>query len=645
MQFCRFSRLISTTTLTLIVACGSGCGGPIIGIPVDSSPSANMSSSSVMFGSVTSGRSGSAQTVTVSNTGNGTLAISSLLVSGINANSFNESNNCSASLAAGSSCTITTNFSPVVAGSYTAAITITDNASPSVQTIILSGSSPIVAAPPVAVSVNPAIVTLSSGQPAQLTATVANAANKAVTWSTSPAGVGSISPSGLYTAPATITTSQTVTVTATSQADTSANSSTTITLVSSITVIVNPAAAALNSGQSAQLTATVTNALNSAVTWSALLGSISPEGLYTAPSKMSSSTLTDTITATSVQDPTKSATATVTVSSGLVGRWPLDEGTGLVAHDISGQGNNGTWSGVPSSPNGTYYSTGVIGSYAGYFDGSDNKLTIGTQPAYQFTGPFTVSAWINTVSGGTILTMQNGGDNGYNLAISYGIIRFCVYANTIETCTGGGHYPLSSPGWTYFTAVSDGSNISVYANGSFVASSPAAPPTASTGPLVFGVAQRGGYSNFIGSLDDIRIYNRALSANEISSLYNTDVGTPSAPTNLQAYPGDSQMGLSWNAPTLGSTLTNYEVDYRQHNASAWSTLSHPTSTATSITVSGLTNGVSYDFEVTGVNIAGAGLPSDILTATPTAAPPAITVSVAPDVTSTVPGSNVGFTAT
>jgi hypothetical protein len=527
-----------------------------------------------------------------------------------------------------------------MAGSYTASITITDNASPSVQTITLSGS-----APPVAVSVNPAIVTLSSGQPAQLTATVANAANKAVTWSISPAGVGSISPSGLYTAPATITTLQTVTVTATSQADTTAYSSTTITLVSSITVIVNPAAAALNSGQSAQLTATVTNALNPSVTWSALLGSITPEGLYTAPSNTGNSVLTDTITATSVQDPTKSATATVTVSSGLVGWWPLDEGTGLVAHDVSGQGNNGTWSGTPSSPSGTYYTTGVIGSYAGYFDGSDDRVTIGTQPVYEFTGPFTLSAWVNTVSSGTILSMQNGGDNGYNLGINYGIIRFCVYANTTQSCAGGGSYPLSSPTWTYFTAVFDGSNISVYANGALVASASAPTPTASTGPLAFGTAQRGGYTNFTGSLDDIRLYNRALSASEISSFYNVDVGAPNAPTNLVAYPGDSQVGLSWDTPTQGATVTNYTVNYRQSGTSTWMAFSHPISTATSIVVTGLTNGVSYDFEVMGVNSAGVGLPSSILSATPAADPPAITVGVTPNESSAKSGTNITFAAT
>jgi len=57
-----------------------------------------------------------------------------------------------------------------------------------------------------------------------------------------------------------------------------------------------------------------------------------------------------------------------------------------VAHDISGQGNNGTWSGTPSSPTGTHYTTGEIGSAAGYFNGTDNVLTIGTQPIYDFTG-------------------------------------------------------------------------------------------------------------------------------------------------------------------------------------------------------------------------------------------------------------------
>jgi len=503
--------------------------------------------------------------------------------------------------------------------------------------------------PSVAVSVSPASLTLSGGQAAQLTAAVTNAANKAVTWSISPAGVGSISASGLYTSPTAIPAAQTVTATATSVADSTASSSATITLTPSVAVSVSPASLTLSGGQAAQLVATATNALNPSVTWSALLGTITPGGLYTAPQNTDSSTLIDTITATSIQDPTKSATATVTVSS-LVGWWPLDEGTGLVAYDISGQGNNAKWSGFPSSPTYTYYTTyytaGQSATYTGYLDGSDNGLTVGTQPVYAFTGPFTLSAWANTVSKGTILTKQNGLANGYNLAIAYGVIRFCVYSNTTERCVGGGGFPLSSPTWTYFAAVFDGSTISVYANGVLLKSATAFTPTASTGPLVFGIPQRGGdYQYFAGSLKDIRIYSRALSAAEISSAYSTDVRIPNAPTNLQAFPGISQVGLSWDTPTHGAIITDYIVTYRQTGTSDWMTSSHVPSVANAQVVTGLINGTSYDFQVTPVSGVANGTSSDIITAIPLGTPPAITVSVAPNATSLVSGTNIIFSAT
>jgi RHS repeat-associated protein len=92
-----------------------------------------------------------------------------------------------------------------------------------------SGGSPL--QPPVTVSVTPASATLYGGQTQQFTATVNNTSNTAVIWTISPAGTGTISTSGLYTAPATISTQQTVTVTATSQASTTASASSTVTLM------------------------------------------------------------------------------------------------------------------------------------------------------------------------------------------------------------------------------------------------------------------------------------------------------------------------------------------------------------------------------------------------------------------------------
>ncbi len=174
---------------------------------------------------------------------------------------------------------------------------------------------------PVAVSVSPASASLGPSQTQQFTATVTGSSITTVTWSISPS-VGSISGSGLYTAPASITSQQTVTVKATSNADTTKSASATVTLVPPITVTVSPASVTLGvyaPSQSQQFTATVTGATNTNVTWSCscAVGSFSSSGstaTYTAPAT-NSSQHTVTITATSVANPAKSASATVTVAA------------------------------------------------------------------------------------------------------------------------------------------------------------------------------------------------------------------------------------------------------------------------------------------------------------------------------------------
>lgn len=682
-----------------------------------------VSSSSMLFRDTTFKTSSAAQTVTLLNSGKAPLTLSRIALGGINADSFNETNNCKTQLKSGESCEITARFIPATTGALTAVITITDDASPAEQTIDLRGSAPsigvsvspadavltcnhvaqltaavtnasntgvtwsinpagvgsisasglytappavsspqtvaitatsqadptaagsmtVMLAPQVAVSVGPANAVLTGNQAIQLTAAVANTSDTGVTWSLSPSGVGSISASGLYTAPPAVSASETVTVAASSNADPTAVAFMTINLVGSPPLTVSPMATALVSGQTMAFNASESNTSNISVTWSALRGAITPGGLYTAPSNTSSSTLVDTITATSVEDPTVSATATVTVSSGMVGWWPLDEGTGTVAYDASGQGNNATWSGMPGSPSNTYYAMGEVGSSAGYFGGGDASLTIGTKPAYQFTGPFTLSAWANSVSGGTILSMQDGSANGYNLAMVYGVIRFCNYVNTADYCVFGGNYPSSTPTWTYFTAVFDGSALSIYANGVLLQSHPAPAPTASTGPLVAGIAQRGGYGNFTGSLDDVRVYDRALSAGEVSALYNASVGTPSGPTNLLAFPGNGQVALTWNTPTEGARVTNYLINYRATGTATWTAFPHNPSILGAQVLTGLTNGTSYDFQITGSNSFGLGAPSDVTAATPTTTPPTIGVSIAPHASTATSGSNLTFT--
>jgi sugar lactone lactonase YvrE len=103
-------------------------------------PVVSLSATSISFPSTKVGTTSASQSVTMTNTGNGALSITSIAVTGVDASSFGFANNCGTSLAPGASCSIHGHFAPTVTGALTAAITITDSASGSPQSIALSGT-------------------------------------------------------------------------------------------------------------------------------------------------------------------------------------------------------------------------------------------------------------------------------------------------------------------------------------------------------------------------------------------------------------------------------------------------------------------------------------------------------------------------
>ena len=219
---------------------------------------------------------------------------------------------------------VTWTLSPAVgtisaAGLYTAPATIAAAQTVTVKATSVAdptkyASATVTLSPPVTISLTPLAATLTASQTQQLTATVGGASNAAVTWSLSPV-VGIISAAGLYTAPATITTPQTVTVKASSVADPTKYASATVALTPPVSISLTPLSAALAAAQAQHFTATVGGTSNSAVTWtlSPAVGTISAAGLYTAPATIAAAQ-TVTVKASSVADPTKFATATVTLS-------------------------------------------------------------------------------------------------------------------------------------------------------------------------------------------------------------------------------------------------------------------------------------------------------------------------------------------
>jgi hypothetical protein len=172
----------------------------------------------------------------------------------------------------------------------------------------------------VSVSISPATATVGSGGTQQFGATVSNTSNTAVTWK---ASAGTVSSSGLFTAP-TVKSNTTVVVTATSVADTtkSASANVTVTASQGVSIAISPTTLSLKPGATYQFTATVTNTSNTAVTWAASAGSVSSSGLFTAPTVKSNTTVT--LTATSVADTTKSASATISVVTSTTAKVSLE---------------------------------------------------------------------------------------------------------------------------------------------------------------------------------------------------------------------------------------------------------------------------------------------------------------------------------
>ncbi len=181
----------------------------------------------------------------------------------------------------------------------------------------------------VTVSVSPSGLGVLLGNIQQFTATVSGTSNAAVTWSVSGISsgnstVGTISSTGLYTAPQALPNPANVTIQATSLADSSAIGSATLTILKSVAVTVSPSSSSVLLGNTQQFTATLLGTSNTAVTWSvngissgnSTVGTISNTGLYTAPQALPNPASV-TIQAVSQADNTGSGNAALTIASDL----------------------------------------------------------------------------------------------------------------------------------------------------------------------------------------------------------------------------------------------------------------------------------------------------------------------------------------
>ena len=171
--------LVLALSVILAAAWQVACGGSTGGIDTPPAPVASIAPGSLAFGNQTINTTSTAQTVTLTNTGNAALSIAGITVTGTNASDFAQSNTCGSSVAGGSNCTISVTFTPSASGSRTASVSITDNASGSPQTVSLSGTGTAALASLSATSLgfgNQSVGTTSTAQ----TLTLSNTGNAAL---------------------------------------------------------------------------------------------------------------------------------------------------------------------------------------------------------------------------------------------------------------------------------------------------------------------------------------------------------------------------------------------------------------------------------------------------------------------------------
>lgn len=231
------------------------------------------------------------------------------------------------------------------------------------------------------------------------------------------------------------------------------------------------------------------------------------------------------------------AQGTGRLDSGLAGYWPLDNGSGTTATDVSTNGNNGTLT------NGPTWTTGQIGS-AVDFDGTNDYINAGTDASLVFTSKRTLSAWIyidgTMVNGDTyrIIYKHSSGDTNAYYGLSVGHNGFGIKLTSYQ---GGGGGNISSSAflnagqWYHVAATFDQPTVSLYINGALDSTQQdtvGGGYASGSGTTYIGGISGEGYFN--GKIDEVRVYGRPLSADEISQVYRLTAPT-GVDTSLKGY--------------------------------------------------------------------------------------------------------------
>jgi len=283
-----------------------------------------------------------------------------------------------------------------------------------------------------------------------------------------------------------------------------------------------------------------------------------------------------------------------------IGHWPLDETSGTVAGDISGNNNSG------SVANASWNGSGRVDGCL-VFNGVNSSV----QVTNKLVNDFSIAMWVKTTQTAGTPQWYNGvglvdGDfplnnNDFGTALVGGKFAFGVGNPDVTILSGAS---INDGNWHLCVATREQASgaIKVYVDGALQGSGNGTRNTLSaSSQLLFGAIASGGHY-FNGSLDDIRLFTRALDPGEVAALYHSQTNLPStAPSNLVATATSARIKLSWGD---AAGATSYNLKRALVSGGPYTTLGNVS--GTSYTDTRVQNNRTYYYVVSGVNAVGEG---------------------------------------
>jgi len=203
---------------------------------------------------------------------------------------------------------------------------------------------------------------------------------------------------------------------------------------------------------------------------------------------------------------------------GLVGFWKFDEGSATTTADSSGNNLHGTIAGNPA------WIDGPAG-YALQFDGDGDYVDLGNDSSFNMTAQITVAAWIKvdafdcewqaiiTKGDGSWRLQRNGTTGSLEFACTGAFVPGALVGSLF------GSVSVNDGKWHHIAGTYDGSMICLYVDGEHdIASDAAGSIEVNDYNLFIGANAEKPDRNFKGSIDDVRIYSYALSAEEVTAI-------------------------------------------------------------------------------------------------------------------------------